>query len=164
MKENLINLEDCLRKRLDVKERVFGRWIGADRSREIEEMRIGSRRAYIYILSNSRQIEVSRKTTSTNATIEKVSRNKAKTQEQKLDRSTSYRGSRNFLDWSTSYRGSVEIVIRKSSRARQIARCRGGIEELSRLLKNRLSRREKYRYECNQACNSTKDPNIILNF
>ena len=47
VKKNLINLEECLRKRLDVKERVFGRWIGADRSREIKEMRIGSRKAYI---------------------------------------------------------------------------------------------------------------------
>ena len=42
--------------------------------------------------------------------------------------SRSYRGSRNFLDQSTNYRGSVEITIRKSLRARQIARCRGGVE------------------------------------
>ena len=34
--------------------------------------------------------------------------------------------------------------------------------QVSRLLKNNFSRREKYRYECNQACNSTKDPNSIL--
>ena len=36
VKKNLINLEECLRKRLDVKERVFGKWTSADRSREIE--------------------------------------------------------------------------------------------------------------------------------
>ena len=42
VKKNLINLEKCLRKRLEVKERVFGRWTGADRSREIEEMRTES--------------------------------------------------------------------------------------------------------------------------
>ena len=44
--------------------------------------------------------KVSRKTTSTDATVEEVSRNKAKTLEEKLDRSTSYReaieGSRTF--------------------------------------------------------------------
>ena len=37
-----------------------------------------------------------------------------------------------------------------------------GVEEVSRLLKNSVSRREKHRYECNQTCNSTKDPNNIL--
>ena len=36
-------------------------------------------------------------------------------------------------------------------------------QEVLRLLKNSFSRREKHRYECNQACNTTKDPNIILN-
>ena len=40
----------------------------------------------------------------------------------------SYRVSRNFLDRSTSYRGSVEIAIRKSLEARQIAKCQGGVE------------------------------------
>ena len=38
-------------------------------------------------------------------------------QEQKLDRSTSYRGGRKFLDRSTRYRKAVEIVIRKSLRS-----------------------------------------------
>ena len=37
------------------------------------------------------------------------------------------------------------------------------VEEVSRLLKNSFSRREKHRYECNQACSTTKDPNNILN-
>ena len=58
------------------------------------------------ILSNSRQIEVSRGVkTSVEEGVKKkqrqqmqLSRNKAKTQEEKLDRSTSYRGSRNFLN------------------------------------------------------------------
>ena len=47
VKKHLINLKECLRKRLDVKERVFGRGTGANKSREIEEMRTGSQRAYI---------------------------------------------------------------------------------------------------------------------
>ena len=37
-----------------------------------------------------------------------------------------------------------------------------GVEEVSRLLKNSFSRREKRIYECIQACNSTNDPNSIL--
>ena len=58
-----------------------------------------------------------------------------------------------------SYRESVEIAIRNSLKARQIARYRGSVE----VAKNSFSRREKHRYECNQACNSTKDPINILN-
>ena len=76
--------------------------------------------------------KVSRKTTSTDAVVKKVSRNKAKTQEQKLDRSISYQEAiedpETFLIDPPSYRGSVEIVIRKSLRARKIARCRGGVK------------------------------------
>ena len=30
------------------------------------------------------------------------------------------------------------------------------------MLKNSFSRREEHRHECNQTCNSTKDPNNIL--
>ena len=97
-----------------------------------------------------------------------MSRNKAKTQEQKLDRSTNYReaieGLGTFPINPPRCQGSVEIVIRKNLRARQIARCRGSVEVVSRLLKNNFSRREKHRYEFNKACNSTKDPNDILNF
>ena len=44
--------------------------------------------------------------------------------------------------------------------ARQIARCQGGVELA---FKKKNSRREKHRHECNQACNSTKDPINILN-
>ena len=40
---------------------------------------------------------------------------KAKTQEENLDR-------------STKYQEGVQIVIRKNLRARQIAKCRGGVE------------------------------------
>ena len=50
--------------------------------------------------------------------IEEVSRNKAKTQEQKLDRSTNYRevneGLGTFLIDPPNCQGSVEIAIRKS--------------------------------------------------
>ena len=104
--------------------------------------------------------KVLRKTMSTDAAVEEVSRNEAKTLEEKLDRSTSYRGSRNFLDRSTNYRGSSEIVIRKNLEARQIARCQGGVELA---FKNSFSRREKHRHECNQVRNSTKDPISNLN-
>ena len=75
---------------------------------------------------------MSRKTTSTNETVKKVSRNKAKTQEQKLDRSTNCReaieGLGTFSIDPPSCLGSVEIVIRKSLRIQQIARCRGGVK------------------------------------
>ena len=46
-KKILKKLEKSQRTRLEVREIVFGRWIGADRSREIEEMRTGSRRTNI---------------------------------------------------------------------------------------------------------------------
>ena len=76
--------------------------------------------------------KVSRKKTSTDAVVKKVSRNKAKTQEKKLDRSISYREAiedpGTFSIDPPNCRGSVEIAIRKSLRARQIVRCRGGVE------------------------------------
>ena len=60
--------------------------------------------------------KVSRNTMSKDTAVEKVSRNKAKTQEQKLDRSTSCQeaieGPGTFSIDSPSYRGSVEITIR----------------------------------------------------
>ena len=66
--------------------------------------------------------KVSRKTMLTDEAVEKVSRNKARTQEQKLDRSTSRReaieGLGTFQINPPSYRGSVKIAIRKSLRAR----------------------------------------------
>ena len=67
---------------------------------------------------------------------------KHQTQEMRLNRSTrcrSYWGDKNFLDQSTKCRGGVELAFKIS-----------------------FSRREKHRYECNQACNSTNDPNTIL--
>ena len=42
VKENLEKLEKSLGKRFGVREMVFGRGTGADRSREIKEMRTGS--------------------------------------------------------------------------------------------------------------------------
>ena len=73
--------------------------------------------------------EVLRKTMSTDAAVEKVLRNKAKTQEQKLDRSTSYReaieGLGTFSINPPSYQESVEIKIRKkfgSSTNNQVSR------------------------------------------
>ena len=77
--------------------------------------------------------------------------------------SRSYRGDRRFLDRSTQLSRGVEIVIKINCKSRQIGQVLRGVEEVSRLLKNSFSRREKLIYECNQACNTTKDPNIILN-
>ena len=101
--------------------------------------------------------KVSRKTPSTDAAIQEVSRNEAKTQEEKLDPSTSYRGFKNVLNRSTSYLGSVEITIRK--KAWKLDRQPG----VKLAFKNSFSRREKHRHECNQAHNSTKDPISNLN-
>ena len=76
--------------------------------------------------------KVSWKTMSTYAAVEKVPRYKSKTQEKKLDRSTSCRefieDPGTFSIDPSSCRGSVEIMIRNSLRARQIVRCRGGVE------------------------------------
>ena len=47
MKKNLKKFEKSLGKRFGVREMVFGKGTGADRSREIEEMRTGSRRKNI---------------------------------------------------------------------------------------------------------------------
>ena len=100
-----------------------------------------------------RQIQVSRKCRGTKTSD---TRDKAQSIHQV---SISYRGDRNFLDWSTRCRGGVEIAIRKSLEAWQITRCRGGVELA---FKNSFSRKEKHKHKCNQACNSTNDPNTIL--
>ena len=75
----------------------------------------------------------------------------------------SYRGSGNFLDQSTSCQRFVKIAIWKelnSSTDSQVSRrCRGGVKPA---LQNSFSRGEKHRYEYNQVCNSTNDPNNIL--
>ena len=80
--------------------------------------------------------KVSRKTTSADEAVEEVSRNKVKTQEQKLNRSTSYReaidGPGTFLIDPPSCRGFVEIAIKtkfKSSTDSQVSRrYRGSVE------------------------------------
>ena len=76
--------------------------------------------------------KVLRKTTLTDEVVKKVSRNKAKTQEKKLDRSISCREAIKDLGTFSidppNCRGSVEIAIRNSLRAQQIARCQGGVK------------------------------------
>ena len=66
---------------------------------------------------------------------------------------------------SRSYRG--DLAIKRSQdcdkKSTENLDRQARYREVSRLLKNSFSRREKHRYECNQACNSTKDPNIISN-
>ena len=111
--------------------------------------------------------KMSRKTTSTDAAVKKVLRNKAKTQEEKLDRSTNCReaieGLGTFSIDPPSCRGSVEIAIRKSLRSStdsQVSmRFRGRVELAFKIS---FFRREKQRHECNQACNPTNDPINIL--
>ena len=129
--------------------RVFGRWKGMDRSREIEKMRIGSQKP-IYkcsvILDRSRCREVSRKVSSFKGmkrysyrvAIQRCPQQKQARWIEEL--SSSYWGDKNFLDGLRSYWEAVEIAIKGSSR---------GVEEMSRLLKNSFSRREKHRHECN---------------
>ena len=61
--------------------------------------------------------KVLRKKTSTDAAVEEVSRNKAKTQEEKRDRSTSYREAIEGLGTFLIDPPGVEIAIRKSLEA-----------------------------------------------
>ena len=129
--KNLIKAWKIARKRFGVKERVFGRWTGADRSREIEEMRNGSQRENIYTFNKSQQIQVSRgieesievgieKMVVDSWGIEQVSSNKEsdpRTEARSIHQvSRSYRGGRSILDRSTRYRGAFGIAIRKRFR------------------------------------------------
>ena len=80
--------------------------------------------------------KVSRKTTSTDPTVEEVLRNKAKTLEEKLDQSINYReaieGPGTFSINPPSYQGSVKIAIRaklkSSTNSQVLRRYRGGVE------------------------------------
>ena len=100
---------------------------------------------------------------STDAAVKRCRERIHQTQSKKLDRFTSCREAieetRTFSINPPSYRGGVKIAIRKSLGARQIVRCRGGVKIV---FKTSFSRREKHRYECNQAYNSINDPNTIL--
>ena len=117
----------------------------------------------------SRQLsrKVSRKWSSTDIGIE-VSRNNpsdARTEARSIHKlSRSYRWGRRFLDLSTRYWEAVKIAIWKSLRSSTDSmvsrRCQGGVELA---FKNGFLTREKYRHECNQARNSTKDPISNLN-
>ena len=86
----------------------------------------------------------------------------------KLNRSTIYRDAIEGLEIfpidPPAIEIAIEIVIRNSLRSQQIGQVSRGVNEVSRLLKNSFSRREKHRYECNQAYNTTKDPINILSF
>ena len=78
---------------------------------------------------------VSRIWPSTNIGVEEMSR--YKTSNTKVEARSihqvlrSYRGDMNFLDRPTKCLGGNEITIRKSLEARQIAKCREGVEEVS---------------------------------
>ena len=77
----------------------------------------------------------------------------------RLDRSTRCREAIEGIGTFSINPPGVEIAIKKSLEALQIARCQESVELA---FKNSFSRKEKHRHECNQACNSTKDPNTIL--
>ena len=104
--------------------------------------------------------------TSTDAAVERCWERIHQTQLKKLDRSTNCReGIEDPGTFSIDplvVETAIEIAIRNSLRSWQVGQVSRGVEEVSRLLKNIFSRREKHRYECNQACNSTNDPNSIL--
>ena len=74
---------------------------------------------------------------------------KHQTQEMRLDQSTRCRkaieGPGTFSFDPPAFEDLSRLRYEKTLRARQIARCRGGIEEVLRLIKNRFSRREKHR-------------------
>ena len=72
--------------------------------------------------------KVLRKTRLIDAAVEEVSRNESKTQKRSLIDPPAIEGPGTFSIDPPSCRGSVEIVIRKSLEARQIARCRGDIK------------------------------------
>ena len=69
------------------------------------------------------------------------------------------------LDGSRSYQEVVEIAIKRKLKSSidkpGIERCQEAVEIA---LKTDFQRKKKHRYECNQTCNSTKDPNNILSF
>ena len=97
----------------------------------------------------------------------KLSRDNSTKAKKKLNRSTNCRetieGPGTFSIDPLAVETTNEIAIRNSLRSRQIGQVSKGVEEVLRLLKNSVSRREKHKYECNQACNSTNDPINILN-
>ena len=72
--------------------------------------------------------KMSRKTTSTDAAIEEVSRNEAKTQKRSSIDPPAIKDPGTFSIDPPSYQRFVEIAIRKNLEARQIARCQGGVE------------------------------------
>ena len=73
--------------------------------------------------------------------------------------SRSYRNKFQKAQWIEIALTSIEKGRSKILMDSQLSRA---VENLLRLLKNSFSRREKHIYECNQTCNSTKDPNNIL--
>ena len=89
----------------------------------------------------------------------KLSRNKAKTQEERLDRSTKcLEAIEEAGDFSIDPPGIEELSglrYEKAWEAQQIVRCWGGVKPL---FKTSFSRQEKHRHECNPTCNSTNDP------
>ena len=104
----------------------------------------------------------------TDKAIEELSRDNSTKAKKNLNRSTNcieaIKGPRIFPIDPPAVGTTIEIAIRNSLRSRQIGQVLKGIDEVSRKLKNIFSRREKHRYKCNQACNSTNDPINILNF
>ena len=84
----------------------------------------------------------------------------------RLDRSTKCREaiegigiSRSIHQVSRRYRDCNKKKLGSSTDSQMSRRCRGGVELA---FTNNFLRREKHRHECNQASNSTNDPNTKL--
>ena len=110
------------------------------------EMSLRSREPFIYKLNNSRQIKRCREVSSFKGF-------------DKCSYRAGVQGKKN-LDGSRIYWGAVE-------RTKCFSIDQPSYREVSRscwdCLKTVFQRREKHKHECNQTCNSTKDPNNILN-
>ena len=135
-KKNLRKLEEYLELRFGVRNSVQeGEETKLSRERS-REMKTRLYKTYIQRFSKSRQIEVSsqvsRNKASTDATDERCQGRIHQTRLKKFNRSTSCREA--IKDPGTfsidpyNCREGVEIAIRNSLRARQTARCQGGVE------------------------------------
>ena len=108
------------RKWESYRERDRRKW-AADRTRRLYRPSVNLDRCKYQEISRQLSRKVSRKWSSTDTSIEEVSRNNpsnARTKARSIHQlSRSYRGGRSFLDQSTKYQEVVEIAIWKSLRS-----------------------------------------------
>ena len=170
VKKNLKKLEEILRKKIGVSERGLG-----DEKTEVSkerstEMSYESHEKNIQAISKSRQMKVSRGIEqSIKVGVKKKAIDRCRCQacvEEQITISRIEARSIDLVIGKLSRRQELSQLIhqlsrrcqdcdkKKSLEARQIARCGASF-------KNSFQRREKHRYECNQTCNITNDPNTI---